>query len=671
MVKLNYNSCPLNDPSQEIRLIALSPSPDFASRLQCTLFTTPLAQPRVPFRALSYSWGPKVEPKNMDTIHTTLGDTTSASLPTPASSPTYTIPITPSLSTALRHLRPAKGKLVLWIDQICINQSNPAEKGPQVALMGKLYASASQVLVWLGPPAPGSDEVMDAWHSIGYAVRAWGMEGYYTRERISLLHAMSNGDNHSDENTRALQDIMKRAARKFAPMIKNGTLGDWFNREWFTRVWVVQEFCMCADTVFACGDKRVAVELVMLAVQVLQFACGSLRKEGFEVFLPPEMPLERLYVVNEEPTARFFSCRMRRRKLDRGEEGAMGDRLYVLLRKLFVGRDTRATRHRDRVFGLLGLAVDAEELGIRPDYGEERTEASILTEAARAMIEVGGAVGVLCFSQFPKLEDVEELPSWVPDWRANLQPSYYSITETVDPHLFAASGDSTVEVVPWPIGRNADSVLSLSGYFVDEVEQVATDSWDDMSWDHVRLLTFLSQFEGLYEASMDKQVAIYGERTRERKEQARWRAPIGDLYWTQQEGRQRATPDVVVEYGRFLANLLAIHELAFLEGPDLHAAADRLAEQRRAGMIGTYYRESMTIMQGKRPFLTRDGRLGMGPSGTVPGDVVVVFCGGRIPFVLRPKSKEERLFSFVGEAYCDGVMDGEILDNGRQVFFLE
>lgn len=54
----------------------------------------------------------------------------------------------------------------------------------------------------------------------------------------------------------------------------------------------------------------------------------------------------------------------------------------------------------------------------------------------------------------------------------------------------------------------------------------------------------------------------------------------------------------------------------------------------------------------------------------------MVFCGGRIPFVLRPmefevivatrgRRRKRGLFSFVGEAYCDGVMDGEAVEGGK------
>jgi hypothetical protein len=38
----------------------------------------------------------------------------------------------------------------LWIDALCINQEDEAEKSKQVMLMGEIYSRASQVLVWLG-----------------------------------------------------------------------------------------------------------------------------------------------------------------------------------------------------------------------------------------------------------------------------------------------------------------------------------------------------------------------------------------------------------------------------------------------------------------------------------------------------------------------------------------
>lgn len=68
----------------------------------------------------------------------------------------------------------------------------------------------------------------------------------------------------------------------------------------------------------------------------------------------------------------------------------------------------------------------------------------------------------------------------------------------------------------------------------------------------------------------------------------------------------------------------------------------------------------MAKMQGMKPFLTREGYAGMGPSTLSPGDVIMVLTGAAVPFALRPVTGETNQFSRVGETYCDGVMDGEM-----------
>ena len=51
---------------------------------------------------------------------------------------------------ALRRLRRKTETRILWIDQICIDQSSVAEKNHQVALMGEIYSRAMRVVIWLG-----------------------------------------------------------------------------------------------------------------------------------------------------------------------------------------------------------------------------------------------------------------------------------------------------------------------------------------------------------------------------------------------------------------------------------------------------------------------------------------------------------------------------------------
>lgn len=67
----------------------------------------------------------------------------------------------------------------------------------------------------------------------------------------------------------------------------------------------------------------------------------------------------------------------------------------------------------------------------------------------------------------------------------------------------------------------------------------------------------------------------------------------------------------------------------------------------------------MRNLQNRRIFITKLGYIGLGPEFARPGDKVVVFLGAAIPFVVRAVHDK---FHLLGEAYCDGIMDGEILD---------
>jgi hypothetical protein len=59
------------------------------------------------------------------------------------------IAVQPNLYNALLHLR--KGKTGnYWIDAVCINQEDSIDRSAQVQMMGKVYQSVADVVVWLG-----------------------------------------------------------------------------------------------------------------------------------------------------------------------------------------------------------------------------------------------------------------------------------------------------------------------------------------------------------------------------------------------------------------------------------------------------------------------------------------------------------------------------------------
>src|SRR4051794_30493130 len=73
-------------------------------------------------------------------------------------------------------------------------------------------------------------------------------------------------------------------------------------------------------------------------------------------------------------------------------------------------------------------------------------------------------------------------------------------------------------------------------------------------------------------------------------------------------------------------------------------------------------RETASMAVGRKFFFTEKGYIGLGPGGAQPGDIVSIFLGGRVPFLIRKNIGEG--FRFVGESYVHGIMDGLVLQDG-------
>ncbi|KAL9075877.1 MAG: hypothetical protein Q9161_001270 [Pseudevernia consocians] len=119
----------LEAPRQHIRLVDLLPG-NSQDEITCELQVVALSdKPR--FEALSYVWGdPEV------TLPIVVGS--------------HSLHVTTNLHSALQHLRQPLEPRWFWIDAICINQADIAEKTHQVNLMKEIYRGAVQGLVWLG-----------------------------------------------------------------------------------------------------------------------------------------------------------------------------------------------------------------------------------------------------------------------------------------------------------------------------------------------------------------------------------------------------------------------------------------------------------------------------------------------------------------------------------------
>lgn len=59
----------------------------------------------------------------------------------------------------------------------------------------------------------------------------------------------------------------------------------------------------------------------------------------------------------------------------------------------------------------------------------------------------------------------------------------------------------------------------------------------------------------------------------------------------------------------------------------------------------------------RRPFISGKGFVGLAPESVEVGDIVCVFLGGKLPYILRERADGK--FRLIGEAYVHGIMYGE------------
>lgn len=108
------------------------------------------------FEAVSYAWGTEVFTEEILCLSQASDETEDYFVET-------VLRVSPHLFEGLRCLKataPDDDDCWLWIDALCINQEDHAEKSIQVPLMSNIYSMAQRVIVWLGKPEANSTSVM-------------------------------------------------------------------------------------------------------------------------------------------------------------------------------------------------------------------------------------------------------------------------------------------------------------------------------------------------------------------------------------------------------------------------------------------------------------------------------------------------------------------------------
>jgi hypothetical protein len=170
--------------------------------------------------------------------------------------------------------------------------------------------------------------------------------------------------------------------------------------------------------------------------------------------------------------------------------------------------------------------------------------------------------------------------------------------------------------------------------------------------------------------------------------EAFWRVPIadhenvGNALWNSQRATEERSKQGYEELYRVLELSYRIfinnesctiidldeddkRQLEGLEGDELYLRSGELrGEKLRVGQLGTNYLGALGLFETRRGFLCETGFVGFGPMTMQIGDLICVIFGAEVPVALRPLGNDRYLF--IGEVYCDGAMDGEALQWGRE-----
>ncbi|KAI1254177.1 hypothetical protein MGN70_004573 [Eutypa lata] len=344
----------------EIRVVILHPG-SFGDPIVCQLEHIQLI-PDSNYEAVSYVWGDATVTKLV-----TLDD--------------RVYPVTTNLFTGLQFLRYKESPRRLWIDSLCINQTDKAERAREIQRMRDIYKCARQVLIWVGDYDP------------------------FTRGEVKsifeFVEELATGCFPEE------QDIITRKYGYDKLWSKQHGLCEFLqSRLWFERIWVIQEVSVRPRPLYWFPENSPIIH------------CGSLQlpfvhlREAvmwwvFRSHHTPQLRLPAVMISVNRLIHIWFAYDISYKKPE--DLKPLGTQLAWIL--AMVAGEFHATDPRDIFYALVGLLPFSLPEVLRPNYF--KSSAQVLTEYAIYILESAGLIDIIQYTSGRSAE----LPSWVPDWK--------------------------------------------------------------------------------------------------------------------------------------------------------------------------------------------------------------------------------------------------------------
>ncbi|KAG4432042.1 hypothetical protein IFR05_012481 [Cadophora sp. M221] len=585
----------------QIRLLHIQPGT--GPEIICELQVVTLASHAQKYEALSYTWGS--QDLEFEVI---------------ISKESY--PVTSNLHGALKHLRRDDGQArIIWIDAICIDQKNFQERTSQVIMMADIYLNAGLVIMWLG-----EEITIDgiSTEGVAFALLRKIQEVFDVHGLVDLDFQLTGPDGdpcpgYGLPNTQSVDWV--RLSRVFS-------------KPYFERIWIIQEVVNARKAVLACGSVSVNWEIVRNFARSVR-KCGCLGNLEYDGSAPGITSVIAMAELKEEK----------------------GVDLIPLLVKT---SGYKATKEVDKVFALMNLASNTDDVGIRVDYSLESEPFKVWETLALYNLTVHQ--NLLCLSNAGIRSSSKKSQSWVADYEG----FGGACLALHGKDHFSASKDTKAPI----IASDDNQVLKVEGCIVDNVAVIAPEvaqfvpkairsqtgplTWLTKEEDQERAVWMTG---GLLNGLEIAKSAFKYEGIARERELAR--AMCCDLLMT----GERANIDRAHQVHQWAIKTMQNYVLQpFPEDPKELKALQLEIESTKP--VGVRMEEIMNSIasfgSGRSVCATARGDLGQVPFGTQPGDLVCILKGGIVPFLLREDGDCYRL---VGECFVNGIMYGEALDN--------
>ncbi|KAJ3578883.1 hypothetical protein NPX13_g1688 [Xylaria arbuscula] len=599
-----------------------------------------------------------------------------------------------NLAQALRHLRHESEPRYLWADALCINQQDVKEKNHQVVLMKDIYAYAREVAVWLGPDEEGhaSELFTDV------------------DETLTLLESSIE-----NEFERLNESQWYKPSTEPSSLLKR--LSILFQREYFSRTWVIQEVGLANRPVAHYGRSTINFnKLGALSMAFLKYSRNLLSSLGhledfervanlYQTYFPQPGSQrlhdiiqrcrlnhvtdsrDKVYAFISHPSARedgsdFPYTGKHMPRGDMTDEDIKLRALSIIVAPAastwnfatldHIGDHPLRPPSPDAAVARKLLRDPGRQMKaprywpgssfIKPDYGLSVVD--VYLDFARKMITRTDSLEILSFVQHnaPLPPTGPSFPSWVPRWDS---PSDVSILGSVRSDHFASANRRPV-ITPSP----DPSSLIVRGLFFDRVEihtiPLTRDDFTDES--KASPLWSMSKTCGVatYPILDYSRICVPGVFLTQSPD----RLKAYRQTWI--AGRTMTTGDAPRDYLNPELDFAA-HHLDYCRRTDKDQAPTDLQrrvemailEEQAVGGNGARYAEAAgNASHGRCFFITKSGLFGLGPRIIEEEDSVVILLGSDVPFIIREKEKcgdNFGGFSLIGECYVHGLMTGDAI----------